>query len=420
MLIRTTLIAVLLSGPSLAAAEDETSGDARRKADSLTHDEAVAAYQDAIDVIETQAGAFDPQLREPLVGLGLAYMQDGAYQEAAGAFQRALHVTRVNYGLHDLEQRPIVELLIKCHKAGKNWEAVDESYRYLLWLSRRNYGSGDAQMLPILKSVGEWHLAATELEKSGSPVNHLFEAEAAYAQAAEIMEKDPSVDRGELIEVLYAGSYANFRLAEWVTSNPDPFLFASTSLALSPYAEQRAIDAFAALERQLDLSYRRGRDSLRRVAALAAESQDPATHAAALTYLGDWYLQFGRRHSADAAYQEALAIAGQEPSARAAVDQLYQQPSLLPAIPLDIDEPLPVSELAPEEDRKFVVFDFDIAENGRVTRIDVAETGGDASSGDIRNARGWLRQTRFRPMVVDGKPQPYSGARIRYFLDGGE
>ena len=418
MLIRAIFAAVLVTAPGLAAmAAEADAKPAEQKRGGIIRNDAVAAYQDTVDVIETQSGAFDPQLREPLVGLGLAYMQDGDYEQATDAFQRALHVTRVNYGLNDLGQLPIVELLIQSHKGAGDWEAVDNSYRYILWLARRNYGADDPRMLPALESFGEWHLQATELEDSGSQMNHLFEAEGAYTQATKILEKDPSIDRKELMGVLYAGSYANLRLAEWVTTDPDPFLLSNASFSLSPYAQQRALDAMAALERQLDMSYRRGRDSLRRVATLAEESHDPAAQAAALTYLGDWYLQFGRRRSAEESYSQARALAGQEPAARAAVDALYQQPSMLPAIPVNIANPVPEQTAA--EQRTFVVFDFDIAESGRVTRIDVTEASANASSGDIQNARAWLRQTRFRPMVIDGKPQPYSGAKIRYYLDGG-
>src|SRR3990172_3466917 len=123
---------------------------------TLESDPSILQYLNIIAEQEKLHGAYDPQLSEQLLGLGLLYQNLEQYEEADKALSRALHIRKVNDGLQSMTQVPVLEALLKANTAARNWDELDENYHLLLWVHQRNLDPGDPEMLTIYNRVGSW------------------------------------------------------------------------------------------------------------------------------------------------------------------------------------------------------------------------------------------------------------------------
>ncbi len=110
---------------------------------------AAQRHLEAVRAIEDEDGAYAPGLPQQLLGLGLAYQQEGRHAEAVETLNRAAHISRVNEGLYNAGDIPILEHLIESYAALGDWEHVDNRYQQVFRIHHRNYGEHDARLFEI-------------------------------------------------------------------------------------------------------------------------------------------------------------------------------------------------------------------------------------------------------------------------------
>jgi len=285
-------------------------------------------YQNLIDQIQREHGAYDQRLSEPLFALGLALKQVGDYDDAAEALERALHISRVNAGLYDAGQIPLVETLLTTNAARGDWESVNGNYYQLYWLQRRAYEASDPRRLDAVRRMRDWHLAAVDLDTGEGRGRHLIQAGELTLAVLEEIETQYGKHDPRYAQWLYQGALTQYYLA--VAAQRGEEVGEHVLESLSPikrrYGESQARDETIAK------SYRRGRKLLNRLIALFTDAAqgDPRARALAPIYLADWQLLYDHRRSAMRKYHEVYAALLAAGVAHEEVVDYFSRPRILP------------------------------------------------------------------------------------------
>jgi hypothetical protein len=404
------LAAIVAVTPPWLAAQDPVVTERASEDPALAT--SIREYEDLVNRTEIDEGAFAPVLAEQLVTLGTLLQRNQRHEQAIAILQRALHVARVNFGLYEPRNAAIVDRMIESHLALKDWKAANSDHGYWIWLQRRGQEAEVALQPGIYARYGQWQLDAADLDTGINPFSHLATADAAFTRAVEGYEKEPEASRDDLIAALYALAYTNLRIYQFVLSNED----AKSGILIqdAQLGEQLSGQSLEMMRRS-DLSFRHGRDALSRAAALTEQTGDPAATATAYTYLGDWMLLFGRYREAQQLYRQAEATAATAPQPEELHRQLFDSPTLLPALPIAVTEYYP--ESVNTED--YVLLSVDVSERGEVTRTRVIEQTSGVTDVNAYDAKKYLRIKRLRPRLVNGNMQTATDVRLRYFPRGG-
>ncbi|MDT8319391.1 MAG: energy transducer TonB [Xanthomonadales bacterium] len=406
------------------------------------NDLAIRRYEDQVARLEQHGGAYDPDLAETLLGLGLARMAQHDYPGAEAALQRALHTTRVNYGLYSAEQVPILERLVEINTTTRDYQELNSNYHLLFWLSTRIYGADDPRVLPEIDRMGRWHLAAYAAEADGAPMSHLFAADELYGRAVQITEKNYGPNDPRMINALYGLVVTKYQIAAQVSRIE---IGHDILMAVSDNLDERSSRVYSDgryRERLMIESFRSGKETMDRIASIP-EGNDllpPESYALAQLHLGDWNVLFDKWNAAQEAYSEAYTLLSQEGLPREVIDRLFEQPRSLPAIGLPeellqaflsggaappdeeiavrtgIDDWYPQNTPAFREGETqavpYVLLEFDVSRSGKASNISVVEAATEDASLS-RKAIKSIAAGRFRPRIQNGEPVDASGVRIR-------
>lgn len=145
-------------------------------------------YEERINQIESEAGAFSYDLASELIGLALLHREAGEYVKTINILQRAFYIIRINDGLYSTSQVPVLELMIQSESALGEWKTVADEYDHLYWLYRRNYGADDARLLPFLKRLRQWHIGAYNKDTGRSLGEHFNIAKDLYVKVMDILK----------------------------------------------------------------------------------------------------------------------------------------------------------------------------------------------------------------------------------------
>ncbi len=151
---------------------------------------------------ESEYGAYDQRLLEPLAELGASLAEQGRFEEAADSYRQALHISRINYGLYHESQIPILDALIESEEVLQNWSAVAAHFGYMEHLYRRLYSPDDPRLEFGLQKVVVWHVNAYNYNLFGERVEHLRAANRLYKQRLQIAEQllDPDHPKLEFLQ----------------------------------------------------------------------------------------------------------------------------------------------------------------------------------------------------------------------------
>ena len=437
--LRNGLTALLLLSPWAAHAdpvEPVSPAALNPPADTANTLAAANDYEAEIGRLESQFGAYDPQLGEQLLSLGLVYQRLGQYPDAVQALNQSLYIKRVNEGLQSLNQLPVLERLIESNIAAENWNELDQNYELLLWVHRRNYGNGDPGLLPIIDKVGRWKLNAYSGHLLDTdPENTIEAAESLYSSTVKILEKQYGETDPRLIDSLYGKALTNYRIAALVSKKSlGEFARPSIPRATVRYVQQCSVargrtvcfmvpvTSYDTFESTLD--QQRARDmairqritfaghSLKRIVEIheahpeiGAESQ-----AKALIHHGDWSMRYGDSTKAIDSYKRAYQLLVSSGAKQEDIDAYFGSPRQIPALRL----PLPAVEKQQEQGKKpdYVVASMDVNSKGRSRNIEIVEESNPENTRIRREAREQLRESRYRPRFVNGEPVDTSGYKL--------
>ncbi len=431
-------------------------------------EQTIKLYASKVQRLESESGAYNNDLVEQLIGLGLAYSDAEKHAEALKVYQRALHINRVNHGLHSLEQIPILERVIEANTALNDYNQLNNNYSYMLWVYKRNFPENDLRMLPVLDRIAEWHLDAFNKTLVPESLGHLVVAANLYNESLEIIKLVEGDDHPDMIRPLYGIVNANFKLIEpyGYIEGIDMIIGASGMLLLpSNFTQNGSNDAFRStflqqnyggdyLARVLDVekdslsliqnSYRSGRAALEKIVDIHVKHPDLTrrSYAYALTQTGDWFQRFSKRDASTHYYREAYTLLTGAGAESTELDELFGKPISLDALnvprmmaaslsapSLDTDPSraiegidmsektdIDLQELATTElqDTAYVVVQFDVTSSGIVRNLEFIMTNPEDDSRLRRMAKERINITPFRPRLENGQPIATEDVKMVY------
>lgn len=396
--------------------------------------QSIREYRDQIKKQESLYGAFDPQLGEQLLGLGLLFKNQGEYNEAGEALERSLHIKRVNEGVDNTSQLPILDALIDTNTAAGNWEKLDKNYELLLQVNQRNLESGDGSEITNIERVGEWKLAAYNnglLKKK--PERILFDLIDTYESTIHIMEDLYGKDDPRLIEPLSNLSLAHFLLFREIrkkslgdfqgTQNRTSYHRVCslvrtrsgfiTVCSLEPIADptyyfSRQTSKNASLSNQMS-----GITSpLNRIIKIIGKKPAMTPHdlADALVGVGDWYFLLDMQDAAMKSYKYAFRLLQENASGTGVVEEVFGRPARIPSVPGDSDIK---NDFTPNDAEPYVRLSLDVGTDGKPSNIDVIEEGNTKNFIARKRAKAQVKSWLFRPRFQDGEPVATSDVEVR-------
>jgi tetratricopeptide (TPR) repeat protein len=327
------------------------------------HDDAEDNYLAAIEIVEAAEGEFSITLVDPYRGLGRAYIKAARYPEAIAALESAQHVSQRNLGLFNVEQAPLIDDITTAYLGiGDTVEARKMQLERLDNAVRR-YGAGDPRVIPYRYQLADYY----QRSRLTGSAREQYE-EVLTSQETQLGAKSPSL--------------------------------------LSPLRQLVRIDLAMAQNEEED-----ARTRLLEILEQNADI-DPVERGLSLATLGDWAIVAEDPVAAGSYYGQAWAALSAKPDLDVAA--FFAKPVMIDFIP-----PLSAVDRATRS-RPYawakIVFNFDVSVDGRPFNVEtVGRQGGEPAPIETRYNRR-LRETHFRPRIVDGRPVATDNVQFTHFF----
>ena len=325
-------------------------------------DKAITNLLDAIALVETAEGTYSPTLIEYYRGLGRTYIKGAQYQEAIVSLEQAQHISQRHLGLFNVEQAPLLDDITTAYLGlGDTLEARNVQMERLENAVRR-FGAADPRVIPYRYTLAKYY------EQSRLP-------ESAREQYQEVL-KSQETRIGVADEGL-----------------------------LAPLRELVGLD--------LLVSQAANPEQRDRLAALLEENQDGnlVERGLSLALLGDWATVAGDPVAARDYYRSAWDTLSGLPNADDA--RHFAKPAMI-----DFIAPLSPVDRA-ERSRPYtwaeIVLEFDVSADGLPTDVRVV-TRDPATTALQSSFSRRMRETHFRPRLVDGEPVATTNVRSTHFV----
>lgn len=374
--------------------------------------EAIDNYNAVIADLEGDGGAWNGSLVEELTSLGTLLQQQGSHEEAIKVFDRAVHINRISLGLHSVEQVPAIESKIQSYLALNQWQDADLTFEYLYYIQRRAYGARDPRLIPVLNSIAEWNLRAFHLghgEALGMRLNNAL----MFWNAAARMVKTHFGPQDERF-VTYLRGIANSSYL--LSRNPEMM----ADLGRPEFRNELAVNRvnLGQSDSYESRGYASGARALTEILRYEIDKRDDVLALAdAFTNLADWYLIFGRRRAAEEQYSNAWRLLANQPNAdalhKAYFGRIVPMPSFVAehnrGYELDVvrqsDEPL---------DSDYADLIFYVTDTGVVRDVRTLSAETEDNKNQLSRLRRVVRNSHFRPIIIDGIPQRSENNVFRY------
>ncbi len=381
---------------------------------SLSEDEAfmqrqldITSYEELLENMELQGGAWDQTLSEELMSLGDLLQQQGDFNRALDVYTRAAHINRINHGLISVQQVEPIERIVDTHIAMNQWQEADRQQRYAFYVQSRAYDRADPRLIPALDKLANWNLATSRQGLEGEPIIRILEAYRLYNAAAALVTIHFGRSDPRYVSYLKNMTQAAYRLAAIGSQNEiDRALVRNVSDTIN-------VSSVTGTPASRLNGFVEGEQALRNIYELYSSERMsslediPQRRAHAMAELGDWYLLFNRRQTAFRSYREAYDILAEEGPEQPALlfDQLVSLPGFI-----DTNQ----AQLYEGFQQGYVDVIMDINQYGRTSSIDVLavypEVESRASSDVVRRAR----MMTFRPRLDESGPVMTRGVRMRF------
>jgi tetratricopeptide (TPR) repeat protein len=325
-------------------------------------DQALDHMLAAIEIVETAEGATSPTLIEYYRGLGRTYIKAGRYQEAIVSLEEAQHISQRNLGLFNIEQAALLDDITTAYLGLGNTIEAHEAQVERLDNAIRRFGAADPRVIPYRYTLAKYY------ERSRLP-------ESAREQYQEVLKAE------------------------------ETRLGTGDAGLLAPLRELVALDLLVA----------QGVDTERRDRLVALLEQNgsanPVERGLSLALLGDWATVTGDTVAARSYYRDAWTALAQSPGVDVAA--YFGKPVMVDFIP-----PLSPVDRA-ERSRPYtwaeIVLDFDVSADGLPADVRVITRDQQLTSLLSRYARR-MRETHFRPRLVDGEPVATTNVRSTHYV----
>jgi tetratricopeptide (TPR) repeat protein len=325
-------------------------------------DEAVGNLVDAIAIVESEEGSYSLTLVEYYRGLGRAYIKGGRYQQAIVSLEQAQHISQRNLGLFNIEQAPLLDDITTAYLGLGDTTEAQNMQLERLENAIRQFGAADPRVNPYRYTLARYY------EQSRLP-------ESARAQYEEVLRT----------EATRAGE--------------------GDAALLPPLRELVALDLLVA----------QSADPARRdrLASLLEQnaSADPIERGLSLALLGDWATVAGDAAAARDYYQQAWSTLQQSSQSDAGL--YFSKPKMVDFIP-------PLSPVdRNERSRPYtwaeIVLEFDVSAEGLPSNVRAVTRDAQTVALQGRYLRR-MRETHFRPRLLDGEPVATSNVRSTHYV----
>ncbi len=378
--IRGLLLAVLVNSLLIEAqAQQETVSLARAAEESR----GITAFQDALDTIESEHGAYADALAEPLYSLASRFQQNDRHKEAITAFKRGLHLTRINQGLFSLAQIPFIQGEITSHFALSELQAVDQRQRYLLKVQQHSLPSGEP-LIQALMQHADWQQKAYELglDNFEDSIIRLHGMWDLYGAAIEDILKNDGPVSLRLLAPLNGLMKTQYMIS----------IYNAEKIRINPTVSARQ----DGLERAFSPTYVPGKSIIWSIyeVELKHHGQYSLEVAQTLVMLADWMLWSNKPDSAQETYTNAIEVLAKLDDAAILKERIFGSPMSLP----DIDglHGLPTA-VATAKGK--LLLEFGVNARGKVfgmKRLDQVEF----KKKEAQRLMRKIRKTKFRPRYV--------------------
>lgn len=363
--------------------------------------EAITNYESVVADLELNGGAWEPGLVEELTALAVIQQQQGNHLEAVEIFDRAIHVNRIHSGLNTLEQIPAVEKMIESYLALGDWEQADLYNDYLFYIQQRAYGPHDPRMIPVLDRLASWNIQAFNIGYGDSLGFRLNTAQILLQAAVNMVTVHFGENDGRYVR--YRRNIAN---SAYLASR-NPQLMAEIQQPDFRNMQDVLLNKLDARESIRPIGYQAGEVALREIVRhYAAQDDKQVELASALADLGDWYLLFERRRTAQDLYKEAWDILATTENGEQHIQRLFGQVTPIPTFTDSIDNLLttPITKT----DGTTLSYDyadvvFDVTDSGKARNIEILSEETEYNSGLFSRLQREIRGSYFRPIIVDGE-----------------
>ena len=366
-------------------------------ADSLTEQQvesdSITDYMEAIDNSEGQFGAYATELSELYLGLGNALYAGEEYTEALNAFQKGMQIERVNYGLSSLSQSPYLFSIADTERYLGNWDKSQQALERVYTINSNNYGEVDVRMLGVLDKILEWYMDSYKDRRPKGGYANLVISERIAQRMYEILNKDMSLDDPEAPDRFRRLGYLQHVIAVHLKEHGEPSESGlSISMSGSSGRPNKATTSH--------LHFLRGKLALEKV--IASVIQQPTStetdQALAIAELGDWYLVFGQKAPATAAYQLALDVLETSEDPQQTREDLFGLPRMI-EFSMTKSPPMAAGDQPTESQLELAMI---ISIYGVPNNIEIANPPESLSKEALRDIRRDTRAKRFRPKLVNG------------------
>jgi hypothetical protein len=358
-----------------------------------------ASYQRQLSLLEGQDGPYADSLAEPLAGLARLHRQEGDIKQAQQAYLRALHVVRINEGLYSERQVPILKELFELYRMTGDMATLDARYDYFF----RLYGSGQPPYSPVRLGAAleylRWQREALRLEIDERETERLLALCTLNEEILQGVRADPEA-YPERYRELVLSQLRNLYLLENLYEPRDEIkgMTSNSRVAVAAWSEEQNVS-----QHRLEVFHRqslaRGRELLEDLIARTPPEQSESL-AASYLELADWNQWNDRRSEALLAYGQVEKLL-QDAGKTDLLEQWLGQAVELPANGA-FWQP---RQLAAGEEPIVVQARYDVTVTGRAHNIEATAVASE-NEGKAGRVRRYLAQTRFRPRIVDGEPEP--------------
>ena len=366
-------------------------------ADSLTEQQvesdSITDYMEAIDNSEGQFGAYATELSELYLGLGNALYAGEEYTEALDAFQKGMQIERVNYGLSSLSQSPYLFSIADTERYLGNWDKSQQALERVYTINSKNYGEVDVRMLGVLDKILAWYMDSYKDRRPKGGYANLVISERIAQRMYEILNKDMSLDDPEAPDRFRRLGYLQHVIAVHLKEHGEPSESGlSISMSGSSGRPNKATTSH--------LHFLRGKLALEKVIASVIQQPNSTEtdQALAIAELGDWYLVFGQKAPATAAYQLALDVLETSEDPQQTREDLFGLPRMI-EFSMTKSPPMAAGDQPTESQLELAMI---ISIYGVPNNIEVANPPESLSKEALRDIRRDTRGKRFRPKLVNG------------------
>ncbi|MBT3427257.1 MAG: tetratricopeptide repeat protein [Gammaproteobacteria bacterium] len=340
-------------------------------------------FDRALRLIEAEYQVFSPKLMNVLLASGITAMQLGKLKDAEDKFRWAQHIQHRHSGVFSIEQTKSIDWLTRLHLIGNQLGDADLTQKFGLMLANYNYEFGSDLLTDATLKAANYFAERGSKLPFGTAENYLLSRENMFRESVMLfntaiasIESSYGKDNPRLIEPLR--SFARARTTQRTS--------ARSAIPL-----------------------------LERVLVIIAEQTDvdPIDHVRAWVELGDIYIITGG-NKASVAYARAWELLETLPGNIEQTSILFAEPKLLYPINLGLIylEKRPESA-APNVKEFYADVSYVINVKGRVSDIKINDK--NVPNSYMRTLKNVLHNSRFRPSLVDGKPQTFSKSERRPF-----